>query len=65
MHTKFIQIMVFYMLLIFLVFPMIAYYAFGKTLDAAGNGFVVGAVVSIILYVAFGRKMITNTSGGY
>ena len=60
MHTKFIQIMVFYMLLIFLVFPMIAYYAFGKTLDAAGKGFMVGAIVSVMLYWFFGRKMVVN-----
>jgi len=54
----FFGIMLFYILLSYLVFPFIFYYSFGKSLDSAGNGFIVGSLVSIFLWGGFGRKMV-------
>ena len=50
-------IMAFYAVLTYLVFPAIFYYTMGKTLKAAGNGFVMGSVVSVLLWMFFGSKM--------
>ena len=54
----FVGIMVFYAVITYLVFPLGFYYGVGKTLSNAGNGFVVGSLVSLALWLAFGRKMI-------
>jgi len=54
----FIGIMVFYIILSYIVFPLAFYYLMGKTLTAAGNGFIVGSLISIILWYNFGKKMI-------
>ena len=56
--SMFLQIMLFYILLSYILFPMIFYFAFGKSLKQAGNGFVVGSIISIILWYTFGRKMV-------
>ena len=57
-YQKFIGIMVFYILLSYVIAPLISYYFMGKTLKAAGNGFVVGSIISIILWYSYGSKMI-------
>lgn len=54
----FTRIMLFYIILSYLVVPAIFYYAFGKSLASAGNGFVVGSVLSIILWYTYGSKMV-------
>ena len=54
----FMNIMLFYVFLTFIVFPFGFYYGIGKTLENAGNGYVVGSLVSVGLWLAFGRKMI-------
>jgi len=56
--TTFAGIMFFYILLSYLVFPIIFYYAFGHTLKSAGNGFIVGSIISILLWHFFGKKMV-------
>ena len=56
--TTFLQIMVFYMFLSYVLGPVVFYYAFGRTLASAGNGFIVGSIVSVILWHFFGKKMI-------
>ena len=56
--TKYIQIMVFYIMISYILFPLIGYYMFGKTLQSAGDGFTVGSILSIILWYFYGRKMI-------
>lgn len=56
--NKFISIMLFYILLSYLLGPLIGYYFFGKTFSAAGNGFVVGSVISILLWYTYGSKMV-------
>ena len=56
--TTFIGIMVFYLVLSYIIGPILFYYAFGKTLKAAGNGFVVGSVASVALWYFVGSKMV-------
>ena len=56
--TTFLQIMVFYMFLSYVLGPVLFYYAFGRTLASAGNGFIVGSIVSVILWHFFGKKMV-------
>ena len=55
---KFAQIMAFYMLVSYVLGPVIFYYAFGHTLKSAGNGFMVGSVASIVLWYVYGSKMV-------
>lgn len=50
--------MVFYVVLTYIIFPAIAYLAFGKTLEAAGNGFIAGSVVSVVLWKVVGMGMV-------
>jgi hypothetical protein len=54
----FMGIMAFYIVLTYIIFPLGFYYLAGKTLASAGNGFVVGSIVSVILWYNFGKKMI-------
>jgi len=55
---KFIGIMVFYIFISYILFPIGFYYGIGKTFANAGNGFVVGSLLSIALWLGFGKKMI-------
>lgn len=57
-YWTFISIMLFYIVLSYLIMPLVFYYAFGKTLLSAGNGFVAGSIVSILLWYFYGSKMI-------
>jgi len=54
----FLGIMVFYALLTYVIGPLAFYYGLGKTVANAGNGFVVGNLVSLALWLAVGRNMI-------
>lgn len=54
----FTRIMLFYIFLSYLLIPSIFYYMFGKNLISAGNGFVVGSILSIILWYIYGSKMV-------
>jgi hypothetical protein len=56
--SAFLGIMGFYILLSYLIGPVVFYYMFGKTLKAAGNGFVVGSVASIVLWYAVGSARV-------
>ena len=56
--TKFIGIMIFYIFLSYVIFPIIFYYSMGRTLASAGNGFVMGSVTSILLWYTYGAKMV-------
>lgn len=54
----FLGIMGFYAILAFLFFPFL-FYSFGnKSLASAGNGFVFGSIISIVLWYSAGSKMI-------
>ena len=54
----FMGIMLFYIFLSFVLFPFGFYYGIGKTLENAGNGYVVGTLISLALWFSVGRKMI-------
>ena len=56
--TKYTGVMAFYAVLTYILFPAIAYFLFGKTLEAAGNGFIVGSIVSVILWRMVGMGMV-------
>jgi len=63
MDTKiktFLGIMGFYILLSYIIFPLGFYYLLGKSLSSAGNGFIVGSIISILLWISYGRKLIIN-----
>jgi hypothetical protein len=54
----FIRIMLFYILLSYIVFPISFYYYFGKSLKHAGSGYVIGSIISVLLWYFYGSKMI-------
>lgn len=56
--TKYAGVMAFYAVLTYILFPVIAYFLFGKTLEAAGNGFIAGSVVSVVLWRMVGMGMV-------
>jgi hypothetical protein len=60
MNQQFIGIMFFYILLSYIIFPLGFYYLVDKSTRSAGNGFVVGSLVSIALWIAVGRKAFKN-----
>jgi hypothetical protein len=49
-----LQILAFYFVLAFVVFPLIAYFIVGKNSHAVGNGWAVGSIVSVVLWYAVG-----------
>lgn len=55
---KFSMIMLFYIFLSYLLGPVIGYFAFGKSSAAAGTGYVIGSIISIILWYTVGSKMV-------
>ena len=57
-NLKFIQIMMFYVLLSFILFPLLSYYIFDNTLESACNGYVVGSIISLLLWQFYGKKLI-------
>jgi hypothetical protein len=54
----FVSIMLFYILLSYVLFPLAFYYLVNKSLVSAGNGFIVGSVVSIALWHFYGKHMV-------
>lgn len=56
----FLGIMAFYILLSYVIFPAGFYYLVEKTLSSAGNGFIIGSLVSIALWVSVGRNLILS-----
>jgi hypothetical protein len=55
MSTMFWQIMAFYAILSCFIMPAIGYYFMGT--KGLSNGYVVGTIVSMILWFTFGKKM--------
>ena len=43
----FFGIMVFYILLSYVIFPLLFFYFTDKSLNQAGNGFIVGSIISV------------------
>lgn len=58
MTSTFISIMIFYAILSSVIGPLIFYYVGNKSLQSAGNGFVVFSIISILLWYFKGRKMV-------
>jgi hypothetical protein len=56
--TTFTYIMLFYAVLSYVIGPVIFYFLGGKSLQSAGNGFVLFSIVSILLWYTKGRKMV-------
>jgi hypothetical protein len=54
----FLSIMLFYILLSYVLFPLAFYYLVEKSLSSAGNGFIVGSLISVALWLSVGRKMV-------
>jgi len=59
-HATFVGIMVFYAALTYLIFPLVCYYAFQRSLESAGYGFVAGSIFSLFLWFAFGRALVKS-----
>jgi hypothetical protein len=54
----FIGTMLFYVLLSYVVMPVIFYYYVEKTLLSAGNGFVAGSLLSVVLWYTFRLQIV-------
>ena len=54
----FLGIMAFYILLSYVIFPLGFYYLVEKSLISAGNGFLIGSLISIALWIVVGQKLI-------
>ena len=57
-QSTFVGIMAFYAVLTYLIFPLVSYYAFQRSLESAGYGFVAGSIFSLFLWFAFGRAIV-------
>ena len=55
---SFFAIMLFYIFISYVVFPLMFYFLMNKSLKSAGHGFVVGSIISIILWYVYGSKMV-------
>ena len=56
-QETFYYILAFYAVITYLIFP-IGFYYYKKTLQSAGDGFVVGSLISVILWTVFGSKLV-------
>ena len=56
--NMFVGIMVFYAILTYVIVPYIYYVNVEKTLKGAGKGFILGSVISVLLWMFFGSKMV-------
>ena len=55
---KFIGVMLFYIVLSYVIFPLGFYYLVNKSFVSAGNGFIVGSIISIILWYFYGKNLV-------
>jgi len=55
---KFAVVMAFYAMLACVIMPVLFYYLMAKTVSSAGNGFILGSVVSVLLWVFVGSKYV-------
>ena len=54
----FLYIMAVYIFISYVLGPVAFYYLMDKTLVSAGNGFIAGSILSIILWLVVGSKMV-------
>ena len=52
------SILLFYAIVACVVGPLLFYFVWKKSLQTAGDGFVAGSLVSIVLWVMYGRNMV-------
>jgi len=55
---QFTIVMAFYAVISYILFPLFSYFMFGQTLEAAGNGFIFGTLLSIVLWKSYGFQMV-------
>ena len=55
---SFFAIMLFYIFISYVVFPLMFYFFMDKSLKSAGHGFIVGSIISVILWYMYGSKMV-------
>ena len=56
----FLGVMIFYIVLSYVIFPLVFYNYFEKSLISAGNGFICGSILSIVLWVFYGKTLISK-----
>jgi hypothetical protein len=56
--NTFLYIMAVYIFISYLLGPVAFYYLIDKSLSCAGNGFIAGSILSIILWLVVGSKMV-------
>jgi len=56
--NTFLYIMAVYIFISYVLGPVAFYYLMDKTLVSAGNGFIAGSILSIILWLTVGCKMV-------
>ena len=54
----FLQAMFLYFALSFIIGPIIAYYTISPTTTSLGNGWVLGSIISIILWYTIGQQLV-------
>ena len=57
--NTFYSIMAFYAILSYIIFPFV-FYQYKKTLESAGNGFIVGSIISVILWITYGSRLVKD-----
>jgi hypothetical protein len=56
--NTFVGVIAFYVFLACILFPVVFYYAFNRSLVTAGNGYVAGSLLSIVLWFVYGNKLV-------
>jgi hypothetical protein len=56
--VTFASIMLFYAVLACVLTPLVFYFIGKRSLKVAGHGFLVGSVLSMVLWVMYGSKMV-------
>jgi hypothetical protein len=54
----FVATMLFYVALSYVLMPAAFYYFGNRTLMAAGNGFIVGSVISVVMWLSFRSQIV-------
>lgn len=57
--NTFVGVIAFYAFLACVLFPVVFYYTFNRSLVNAGNGYVIGSLVSIMLWFVYGNKLVS------
>jgi len=57
-QQTFIMIMVFYAFLSYILVPGLFFFFVEKSLQSAGKGFIVGSLISVVLWLMYGSKMV-------